>query len=200
MNLSLLKITSIVSALTALLVGCATNSNNDVQAIEKIQALSSQKDCAGAEQYARSQFGDGDLMVVLGAIEIDCKNNRRGGIEYWKSAAREGNQKAIQALISLGETPPEPTRQVIIQQQPQAQQQQVPDLSERLRRATEAVQQGPWGYRGGGGGAVTGSGLTCFKAREWISGSLKNCAYNCNGSEAVQTVSASSLCPMSMTR
>ena len=79
-------------------------------------------------------------------------------------------------------------------------QQQVPDLSERLRRATEAVQQGPWGYRGGGGGAVTGSGLTCFKAREWISGSLKNCAYNCNGSEAVQTVSASSLCPMSMTR
>ena len=44
------------------------------------------------------------------------------------------------------------------------------------------------------------SGVVCFKSREWTSGSLKNCAYNCLGSEAVQTISITQLCPLSMNR
>lgn len=42
--------------------------------------------------------------------------------------------------------------------------------------------------------------ITCFKTREWISGSLKNCAYNCQGSEAVTTISAAQVCPISINR
>ena len=44
------------------------------------------------------------------------------------------------------------------------------------------------------------SGAVCFKTREWTSGSLKNCAYNCLGSEAVQTISITQICPLSMNR
>jgi len=43
-------------------------------------------------------------------------------------------------------------------------------------------------------------GVTCFKEREWTSGLNKNCVYSCLGSEAVQTVSAAELCPISIVR
>lgn len=42
------------------------------------------------------------------------------------------------------------------------------------------------------------TGLMCFKKREWTSGFNKNCVYDCLGSEAVQTISATSLCPLSI--
>ncbi len=44
------------------------------------------------------------------------------------------------------------------------------------------------------------SGVACFKSREWTSGSLRNCAYSCLGSEAVQTISIAQICPISMNR
>ena len=58
------------------------------------------------------------------------------------------------------------------------------------------------GQRGGSGTYSTPSrqAITCYKTREWVSGSLKNCAYNCLGSEAVNTVSAAQLCPISINR
>lgn len=44
------------------------------------------------------------------------------------------------------------------------------------------------------------SQVTCFKSREWTSGLIRNCAYNCMGSEAVQSVAAGQLCPLSIAR
>lgn len=43
-------------------------------------------------------------------------------------------------------------------------------------------------------------GATCFKKREWVSGTNRNCVYDCFGSEAVQTVSSVELCPQSIKR
>jgi hypothetical protein len=58
------------------------------------------------------------------------------------------------------------------------------------------------GQRSGSGTYSTPSrqAITCYKTREWISGSLKNCAYNCLGSEAVSTISAAQVCPISIDR
>ena len=111
---------STAALILLMLSGCA---NTAVQDIEQIQRLSSQKNCQGSESIARQRFSGGDLLTVLGVIEIDCKNNVKIGIDLLKAAARDGNQKAIQVLVSLGETLPEPTRQVIDQQQQQRRQQ-----------------------------------------------------------------------------
>ena len=46
----------------------------------------------------------------------------------------------------------------------------------------------------------SGNGATCFKKREWVSGTNRNCVYDCFGSEAVQTVSSFELCAQSMKR
>jgi hypothetical protein len=115
------KISISTAALFLLMLsGCATTA---VQDIEQIQRLSSQKNCQGSESIARQKFSGSDLLTVLSVIEIDCKNNIKTGIDLLKAAAREGNQKAIQVLVSLGETLPEPTRQLINQQQQQRRQQ-----------------------------------------------------------------------------
>ena len=50
------------------------------------------------------------------------------------------------------------------------------------------------------GGYSASQSTTCFKSSEWTSGFNKNCVYNCLGSEAVQTISATSLCPLSIQR
>lgn len=42
--------------------------------------------------------------------------------------------------------------------------------------------------------------VSCFKSREWTSGTLRNCVYSCMGSEAVQTVLITQICPLSMNR
>jgi hypothetical protein len=50
-------------------------------------------------------------------------------------------------------------------------------------------------------GAVVGAGGgVCFKRREWTSGFNKNCVYSCTGSEAVQTIGAAQLCPLTINR
>jgi hypothetical protein len=59
----------------------------------------------------------------LSVIEIDCRSNVKEGIRLLKAAAIDGNQKAIQVLVALGETLPEPAAQLIIQQQQQRRQQ-----------------------------------------------------------------------------
>lgn len=45
-----------------------------------------------------------------------------------------------------------------------------------------------------------GFGAVCQKKYEWTSGMNKNCSYDCLGSETVQTISAASICPISITR
>ncbi|UUZ65143.1 hypothetical protein LP417_11130 [Polaromonas sp. P1-6] len=49
-------------------------------------------------------------------------------------------------------------------------------------------------------GGASGRGVTCFKQREWNSGFNKNCVYSCLGSDAVQTIGAAELCPLSIVR
>jgi len=105
--------------LLLMLSGCASTV---VQDIEQIERLSSQKNCQEEESIARQKFSGSDLPTVLSVIEIDCKKNVKGGIRLLKSAALEGNQKAIEVLVSLGETFPQRRQQLIVQQ-PQAQQQ-----------------------------------------------------------------------------
>lgn len=51
-------------------------------------------------------------------------------------------------------------------------------------------------YSSGG----SGSAVQCFKEREWVSGFNRNCVYSCLGSETVQTIGATELCPLSMER
>lgn len=46
----------------------------------------------------------------------------------------------------------------------------------------------------------TSFGVVCRKKYEWASGMNKNCSYDCIGSEAVQTVSITDICPISITR
>jgi hypothetical protein len=54
--------------------------------------------------------------------------------------------------------------------------------------------------QGSGPRAGNPGGGKCFFEREWTSGFNKNCVYSCTGSEAVQTVSSTTLCPLSITR
>ena len=49
-------------------------------------------------------------------------------------------------------------------------------------------------------GSIGRQGITCFKQREWSSGFNKNCVYSCLGSEAVRTIGATELCPLSIMR
>lgn len=48
--------------------------------------------------------------------------------------------------------------------------------------------------------AYSRGGVSCFKEREWTSGFNKNCVYSCLGSEAVQTIGATQLCPLTISR
>jgi len=113
-------LTSTAALLLLMLSGCA---NTVVQDIQQIERLSSQRNCEGSESIARQRFSGSDLLTVLSVIEIDCKKNVKAGIGLLKAAAMEGNQKAIEVLVSLGESLPEPARQLIIQQQQQRRQQ-----------------------------------------------------------------------------
>ena len=40
--------------------------------------------------------------------------------------------------------------------------------------------------------------VTCFKTGEWVSGMNKNCSYDCLGSQAVETISSTQLCPLTI--
>ena len=87
------------------------------------------RDCSGAENYARHMAGDdGVRFFGLGVVYIDCFQKKREGIEYLKYAAQKGNQLAVEVLIKLGETPPEPPKVIYqerIVQQPIQQPQQI---------------------------------------------------------------------------
>jgi hypothetical protein len=113
-------LTSTAALLLLMLSGCA---NTVVQDIQQIERLSSQRNCDESESIARQKFSGSDLLTVLSVIEIDCKKNFKGGIGLLKAAAMEGNQKAMEVLVSLGETLPEPARQLIVQQQQKRRQQ-----------------------------------------------------------------------------
>ena len=41
---------------------------------------------------------------------------------------------------------------------------------------------------------------TCFKEREWVSGFNRNCVYDCLGSETVETIASTAICPLNIKR
>lgn len=132
------KISISTAALLLLLLTLSGCANTVVQDIEQIERLSSQRNCQESESIARQKFSGSDLLTVLSVIEIDCRKNVKGGVGLLKAAATEGNQKAIQVLVALGETLPEPARQLIIQQQQQRRQQliiQQPQAQQQLKGA-----------------------------------------------------------------
>lgn len=108
-------------AIVVFLAGCATNNAHIDAASEYVR----RGDCVGAENYARQNLSGGLLYGLMGGIAMECRRDRRAAIEYFKMGARMGNAASAGFLIQLGETPPEPTRQVIIQQQPAPQPQQI---------------------------------------------------------------------------
>jgi hypothetical protein len=55
-----------------------------------------------------------------------------------------------------------------------------------------------WSQQSGRGGNARSSSVTCFRTGEQVSGMNKICYYNCLGSAAAITISAVSLCPLSI--
>ncbi len=115
-----LKTKLFFSIAVLLLAGCASNN----AALSGVKAFIDRGDCSGAENSARQNLSGNIFYGVMAAIAMDCRHDRRAAIEYLKISARAGDKIAAQMLIENGETPPEPTRQVIIQQAPTPQQQQ----------------------------------------------------------------------------
>ncbi len=66
----------------------------------------------------------------------------------------------------------------------------------QLQRSLEMIE------RQNGSGKVTSTQgwqpTTCYKTREWTSGRLRNCGYNCLGSEAISSISIAEACPISI--
>lgn len=46
----------------------------------------------------------------------------------------------------------------------------------------------------------TSSKSSCFLTGDYTSGTLKNCRYDCMGSEAIQTISSTEICPLGIRR
>jgi hypothetical protein len=44
------------------------------------------------------------------------------------------------------------------------------------------------------------SKISCFLRGEYTSGTLKNCRYDCMGSEAIQTIASTEMCPLGIRR
>jgi hypothetical protein len=65
-------------------------------------------DCNGADLLARSSFQDPMLYTVLGIIQLDCRKNKKGAVDYFMISARQNESLAIDRLILLGEAPPQP--------------------------------------------------------------------------------------------
>ena len=108
-------------ALAICIVGCASDRDRVLEAA----AYAERGDCNGGEIYASKNITGAAFYVAMGAIAESCRHNRNAAIQYFKSAARMGDKFSVDTLIQWGETPPEPTRQVIIQQAPPQQAQQI---------------------------------------------------------------------------
>lgn len=133
------KLTSL--AISLCLVGCATDRDRVIEATNYAR----RGDCNGGEVYASQNITGAAFYIAMGAIADACRHNRRAAIEYFKSAARLGDKFAVDTLIQWGETPPEPTRQVIVQQAPPQQQPQqiiIQQAPMRLPNPNACIQDG----------------------------------------------------------
>ena len=63
-------------------------------------------DCSGADAIARSSFQEPMIYTVLGIIQLDCRKNKKGAIDYFMLSARQNESLAIDKMISLGEKLP----------------------------------------------------------------------------------------------
>ena len=72
--------------------------------IDEVNRLIRIHDCAGAEAYARSNFQRPMLHTIFGMIYLDCKQNRKAAVDYFRMAARDNESTAIEMLVSIGES------------------------------------------------------------------------------------------------
>ena len=97
-TVNLLIIFSAFMSITAARAQSVIYGNTD-----EVSRLISQKDCGGAEAYARGSFQRPLIYTMLGLIALDCKNQKAQAVEYFKMAARENETVALEMLVNLGE-------------------------------------------------------------------------------------------------
>lgn len=138
------KLLTLITSVT-ILSGCAHFEDRG----EIITSFISKRDCGGAENYVRQMAGDdSERLFGLGAVYSDCYRNREKAVEYLRSSAQRGNSLAVDALIQLGEKPPEAPKTIyrdrVVQQPPviiqqQQQQQRTPPMGSN---ANSCIQDG----------------------------------------------------------
>ncbi len=74
-----------------------------IGSIDEVNHLIRIRDCAGAEVYARNNFQRPLLHTIFGMIYLDCRQNRKTAVDYFRIAARENESTAIEMLMSIGE-------------------------------------------------------------------------------------------------
>jgi hypothetical protein len=87
----------------------SVHSQTNVFFIDEVNKLIAKKDCGNADAYARNYFQSPLIYTILGMIQLDCKNNQKSAVEYFKMAARENETIALEMLIRVGDTSPETT-------------------------------------------------------------------------------------------
>ena len=124
-NFERLEMKNVIFILFILLLGgCETLITSSAE----VDALIAQDKCGQATNFAKKNFHGDYLNLMLGNIQLNCLGNKNIAIEHYKLAARGGSNAAAEALIRLGEKPPEQTtryvttpasqpQQIIIQQQ-----------------------------------------------------------------------------------
>ncbi len=128
----------ILCLVSVLIAGCASSEHHT----EIFGAHIKRGDCKAAENYGRNNAANnGEHYLALGLVYIECYRKRKEGVEYLKVAVQNGNKNAVDALIKLGEKPPEPPKviykeRIVQQPQPQPQQiiiqQQAPAMNQNL--------------------------------------------------------------------
>ena len=111
------KVMAITAFLISVLFWNAVVSQG-LNGIEEVSRLIGNRECVSAEAYGRRNFQRPMLYTVLGMIQLDCKNDKKSAIEFFKLAARENEFVALEMLIKLGENASDIGR-VVIEQAPQ---------------------------------------------------------------------------------
>lgn len=101
-------------ALLSLVTACASSGPDELEA--KLTRLVEAKKCDEAEALARAnpdrfEGGPAKMTRAVGGIYYYC-GRKKQGIAYLQLAARQGDQKAAETLIDIGESVPPADRVV----------------------------------------------------------------------------------------
>ena len=80
---------------------------------QEFERLARTGQCDAAETIAEEIFSGNHQLNNLAWVSSVCRNDKRRAIAYLTVSARDNNRYAIKKLISLGVTPPEPTKKTV---------------------------------------------------------------------------------------